>query len=206
MALRTEIPQSSFRPRSSSSTRPTSSQLPINGTPNRTPSSSENPITSSDNGGFEPREKSTSPTASTTPNTPSNAPAFGTVSRCDPIRILGAAGEVPAKNPRKFPTASTDTVMPRAFIHEETSRWQSRIGGERKVRRVPPASSENIASFSQRTITSSASLAKSLLVNTDFTFAHRKKLLPIQDSRINFAAIHPATMSPSMISHPYRFP
>jgi hypothetical protein len=37
-----------------------------------------------------------------------------------------------------------------------------RIGGERNVRRVPPASSEKVASFRQRTIDSSARFRISL--------------------------------------------
>src|SRR5207248_6182045 len=93
IALRTEIPSASLRARSSSSSLLRSARLPMNGTPNRTPSSSENPMTSIANGSFNPRKDSTSSIARTTPNIPSNAPAFGTVSKCDPIRIRGADGD-----------------------------------------------------------------------------------------------------------------
>ena len=57
----------------------------MNGTPNRTPSSSENPTTSMLNGNGWPRSDSTSAMPITTPSTPSNAPACGTVSRCEPM-------------------------------------------------------------------------------------------------------------------------
>jgi len=46
-------------------------------------------------GSFIPSRDFTSPTASTTPNIPSNAPAFGTVSRCDPTKIRGTPGDTP---------------------------------------------------------------------------------------------------------------
>ena len=51
--------------------RPTSARLPMNGTPKRTPSSSENATTSMPNSKRRPRSSSISARASTTPSTPS---------------------------------------------------------------------------------------------------------------------------------------
>jgi hypothetical protein len=65
--------------------------------------------------------------------------------------------------------------MPSALIQKETSRWQSRVGADKKVRRVPPVSSENDASLRQRAIAFSARFVKSLLVNTEFDFRLRHK-------------------------------
>jgi len=67
--------------------------------------------------------------------------------------------------------------MPRVVIQEETSLWQSRIGAERKVRRVPPASSENVAAFGIAQSPFPASFVKSLLVDTEFHFRSQRKFV-----------------------------
>ena len=69
----------------SASAVPASARLPMNGTPKRTPSSSENPTTSMANGNARRPSRPTSSTPSTTPSTPSNAPARRTVSRWEPM-------------------------------------------------------------------------------------------------------------------------
>src|SRR5271170_1632910 len=58
--------------------------------------------------------------------------------------------------PCRFPAASTRVETSSAESHCETSRWQSRIGGDKNVRRVPAASSLKRASVWQRARTFSA--------------------------------------------------
>ena len=68
---------------SRSSTVPTNARLPMNGTPNRTPPSKIQRLRSARQA-F--RAERPSATPMTTPSTPSNAPACGTVSRCDRMK------------------------------------------------------------------------------------------------------------------------
>ena len=104
---------------------------------------------------------------------PSYAPAFGTVSRCEPISRRGASACAAGISPRRFPAASTRTSAPSDFIQPAISRWQSRMGGDKNVRRVLPASSVNEASFWQRAMTSAARLVVSV-VRTRFQYRCNK--------------------------------
>ena len=81
----------SRRSRVSSSSVPMKARLPMNGTPKRTPSSSEKPTISMLKGKRQPWHRSTSATPITTPRMPSNAPARGTVSRWEPMKSCGAS-------------------------------------------------------------------------------------------------------------------
>ena len=82
---------------------------------------------------------STSAMPSTTPRMPSNAPAFGTVSRCEPIISRGASG-CPV-NAAQITRRIDAHPHPEPLASSPQSRWTSRIGGERKVRVVRPGSS-----------------------------------------------------------------
>ena len=83
---------------------------------------------------------STSAMPRTTPRMPSNAPALGTVSRCEPMtrRVV----ELRRANAAQI-AGRIDTIRPcRARrIHAPSRRWTSCIGGERNVRVVRPGSS-----------------------------------------------------------------
>ena len=64
--------------------------------------------------------------------------------------------------------------MPRAFIQEEISRWQSRMGAERKVRRVRPESSLKRESIRQRAMTS---LARSVMSSIIRARRYRRRVM-----------------------------
>jgi hypothetical protein len=60
--------------------------------------------------------------------------------------------------------------MPIRDIQLPSSRWQSRMAEDKKVRRVLPESSLQLANFLQRAITSSAFAAISARVSTGHPF------------------------------------
>ena len=87
-----------------------------------------------------PSSISTSASASTTPRTPSNAPAFGTVSRCEPMTSRGASGRCPDKVHADFPLHHCDRQL-RGFHPGTHLSMHGRAAGERKVRVVSPGTS-----------------------------------------------------------------
>ena len=90
-------PSASLSLRSAESNRPAAARLPINGTPKRTPSSSLKAMISMGSGILSFCAISAHSSARVTPRMPSNAPALGTVSMCEPriSRLLLAIQRLP---------------------------------------------------------------------------------------------------------------
>ena len=198
IAFRTEVPCASRMPRSSSSNLPTSARLPMNGVPKRTPSSSEKPTTSIANGSRSPCSSSSSATASTTPE--DAVVGTGVRNRIEvrtdqePWQRSAAQQDKLHGNYRQHRCARR---APSGSIHRAISWWQSRMGGERNVRRVLPVSSEKDASFRHRWMTSAARVVIAV-VCTGFQFG--TETLEIQDSRMTFAATQPRRTSATRTS------
>ena len=116
---------------------PATARLPMNGKPNFTPSSSENPISSI-------RVSSASMRASPiiTPSTPSNAPASGTVSRCDPMTTRLSFSEVPwvgakvANRVNNYGTTGRLTPGAKSAMHIMHRRREIRSGNTPGILRI----------------------------------------------------------------------
>ena len=83
----------------------------------RTPSSSENAITSSARLNRRSGNACAAAMPSSTPRMPSYLPASGTVSTCEPTTNTLASAVRPGSRPIMLPTASTRTRSPAAVIH-----------------------------------------------------------------------------------------
>ena len=160
------------------SKRPATARLPIKGTPNRTPSSSEKAITSISIGNFNSCAISTHSSAIATPSTPSYAPASGTVSMCDPISSrlplapcgLPQAPQIPGAHPHA-PSSPSASMRPRKCA------CTTCIGAVRNRRVMRPGSSVIAAMLAHSAITRSA---LSLIRAPTLFRAQRQQIRPRQ--------------------------
>jgi len=175
MAWATETPARSFSANSSGGKSPVNARLPKKGRPKRTPSSSANPTTST--GKCVANSASSMPII--TPRMPSNMPARGTVSRCEPIY---SGGPSPPRRPRIAPAPSTATLRPVCSIQCVTLMCASRIAGERNMRVMWPGSSVDWASDSQRAMTRRAFSIQTLITIPDRCCSRRAKSAEARDN------------------------
>ena len=126
-------------------------RLPRQPTPKRVGSSDVNRINSSDRRGQKPDRLSArnASIAPSTPTVPSNLPAFGMASMCDPVATAGSAGSVPAQRAKVLPTASS-RMSSSASRHSALTYSRARRSTSLNTMRVTAGAgaSENCASAS----------------------------------------------------------